>query len=465
MNGRHGAEPRPTNGHSKPDRLAAQIPAEAATMSLEQAREEIAYVLGLEAYLWGFPLYYYCRTVAETLKVGGIGLNTFRKFSELETAKDRFVVTPNNVTIDAYATFDVTHEPVVVHVPHLDKPRWYLVQIGDMFDEVIMNVGGIKGPRPGDYVITGPDFAGVIPGEMTRVSSRTKMGVAAVRIFVDGDADVDAAVEAQRGFQMVPLSAYLRDGIGYRPPMATPMREPALRGPADLLFFELLGHAMQKYLPAGADTSNALVAAFRGIGLSAANGFDWREIDPTTQRGLSRAATIGEQIVDQAWEALGETTNGWRYVLSGGRSGHDLALRAALSKYMVGGQLATEVLYPNARVDNVDEAFTGEHKYVLRFAVGQLPPVATFWNLSLYGEDMLFVENDFRRYSIGSTTPGLAFESDGSLEIHIQHERPADTSNWLPAPAGSFNLTMRLYGPQRPLLDGTYRLPAVRRAF
>lgn len=46
----------------------------------------------------------------------------------------------------------------------------------------------------------------------------------------------------------------------------------------------------------------------------------------------------------------------------------------------------------------------------------------------------------------------------------IQKDKPADTSNWLPTPAGNFNLTMRLYGPQTSVLDGSYRLPAVKRA-
>ena len=50
------------------------------------------------------------------------------------------------------------------------------------------------------------------------------------------------------------------------------------------------------------------------------------------------------------------------------------------------------------------------------------------------------------RYSIGSTTDGLR-KTPGSLTILIQKNRPADTSNWLPAPTGPLNLTMRLYGP------------------
>ena len=72
----------------------------------------------------------------------------------------------------------------------------------------------------------------------------------------------------------------------------------------------------------------------------------------------------------------------------------------------------------------------------------------------MYGSDMLFVENDFGRYSIGSTTDGLKSDADGGLTIVIQSDRPDDDANWLPAPAGPFTLTMRLYGPKTPVLDG-----------
>jgi hypothetical protein len=81
----------------------------------------------------------------------------------------------------------------------------------------------------------------------------------------------------------------------------------------------------------------------------------------------------------------------------------------------------------------------------------------------MYDQDSLFVENDFKRYSIGSTTNGLKQNPDGSITLLIQKDRPAETSNWLPAPAGAFNLIMRFYGPQTPILDRSYRLPAVRR--
>ena len=152
-----------------PQTVAAQTAQPSSAMSAEQAREENAYAVGLQAYLWGFPLHYYSRTTPKALQVGGAYLNDLRKYTELKTAKDKFVVTPNNVTIDAYATLDLTTEPVVLFVPALSEPRWYLVQIGDSFDEIPRNVGGSKGPQPGVYIITGPDFIGAIPGEMTEV--------------------------------------------------------------------------------------------------------------------------------------------------------------------------------------------------------------------------------------------------------------------------------------------------------
>lgn len=448
-----------------PQAGSAQPAAATDKLSAAQAREENAYAVGLQAYLWGFSVHYYSRSTPKSVEVGGSYINDFRKYPELKTAKDKFVVTPNNVTIDGYGTFDVTAEPVVVFVPTIVEPRWYIVQIGDSFDEIIRNIGGTKGSQPGVYVVTGPDYSGDVPGEMVQLKSRTKIGVVALRILANGAADLPKAIEAQKGFHLMPLSAYLRSGLAYKPPAPRPLM--ALyesKAPEDIRYFDELGDAMRKRLPASSDSTDSLVASFQQIGLSVGKGFGWQTLDEPTKRGLARAAKVGAQIVDRKWEAAGEIADGWKYTFAGGRAGYDPGLRAALAKYEVGAQLSDQVLYPNTNVDDKGEQLTGARKYMLHFDAGKLPPVATFWNLAMYGADMLFVENDFGRYSFGSTTDGLKKNPDGSLDITIQNNKPADTSNWLPAPTGNFNLTMRLYGPQTPVLDGSYRLPAVKRA-
>ena len=96
-------------------------------------------------------------------KAKGIGRNSFRKFDRLKTAEDRFVVTPNNLTIDGYALLDLADGPVVMHVPKLADDRWFIVQIGDAFDDVVLNVGGSRPHVPGAYLITGPDYQGRRP--------------------------------------------------------------------------------------------------------------------------------------------------------------------------------------------------------------------------------------------------------------------------------------------------------------
>ena len=57
----------------------------------------------------------------------------------------------------------------------------------------------------------------------------------------------------------------------------------------------------------------------------------------------------------------------------------------------------------------------------------------------------------------------LYFNPDGSLDLYFQNESPgADKeANWLPAPKGRFNLTMRLYAPKSEALIGQWNPTAV----
>jgi hypothetical protein len=57
------------------------------------------------------------------------------------------------------------------------------------------------------------------------------------------------------------------------------------------------------------------------------------------------------------------------------------------------------------------------------------------------------------------------YGSDGSLDLYIQNAPPGGReANWLPAPKGTFNLTMRLYAPQSDALTGKWNPPVVRAA-
>jgi hypothetical protein len=344
------------------------------TISGEKAREERAYATGIQAALWGRPLVLYLKTLYDGAKVGGVGINYYRKYSALKTAKDRFVNTPNNVSIDGYCAADLRVEPLVVKVPPIEENRWYIVQIGDYFDEVVYNIGGSKGPEPGLFLVTGPDYHGPIPAGMKEIKLRTQLGAVANRIFVNGEKDLPAAVAVQRGFHALPLSVFQKNGLKYGSvkPDASPY-EFKSTGPESLRAFEELGFAMKLFLTTSDDNADPMVASFRQIGLSVARGFEPDNLDEPTKRGLERATVTAEQIIEDAFANSAEIVSGWRYTMAGGRAGHDLALRAALASNLTGANVPEEIIYPNCRVDDKGDLLNGANNYVLHFEKDQIP--------------------------------------------------------------------------------------------
>lgn len=63
----------------------------------------------------------------------------------------------------------------------------------------------------------------------------------------------------------------------------------------------------------------------------------------------------------------------------------------------------------------------------------------------------------------------LKSNPDGSIDIYVQKDSPGagKESNWLPAPPGKFILMLRMYWPNEndpPIIDGTWTIPAVKKA-
>jgi hypothetical protein len=75
----------------------------------------------------------------------------------------------------------------------------------------------------------------------------------------------------------------------------------------------------------------------------------------------------------------------------------------------------------------------------------------------------LLVANSLNRYKLSNASEGLVKNSDGSVTLYLQHDAPKDAkqkANWLPAPAeGDFYLILRMYGPDKQVLDGEWKTP------
>ena len=113
-----------------------------------------------------------------------------------------------------------------------------------------------------------------------------------------------------------------------------------------------------------------------------------------------------------------------------------------------------DAIYPLNLADNTGQPLDGAQHYTLHFDAGSLRPVDAFWSVTLYDTEGFQVANPLNRFAVSSWMP-FVYNADGSLDLYFQNESPgADKeANWLPAPKGPFNLTMRLYAPRSDALD------------
>jgi len=82
----------------------------------------------------------------------------------------------------------------------------------------------------------------------------------------------------------------------------------------------------------------------------------------------------------------------------------------------------------------------------------------------MYDKDSFLVPNPVGHYGLGDRDP-LKYNTDGSLDLYLQRQSPGPEkeANWLPAPADDFNVTLRLYWPEKAILDGAWTPPPIKR--
>ena len=113
-------------------------------------------------------------------------------------------------------------------------------------------------------------------------------------------------------------------------------------------------------------------------------------------------------------------------------------------------------------------SLSGAYKYVIHFEKNALPPIREdgYWSISVYTNDNLLylIKNEIGRYKLG-TADEMHFNEDGSLDIFLQHERPAEEriDRWLPIGEGDFRLSLRVYLPEKSVIEGTWKPPFVTR--
>ncbi len=427
--------------------------------------------LAADAYVYGFPLVFDMQMVTSLADIGlmtPVPFNNFSHASRLAGPDDRFV-SINNDTLYSIAQVDVTGGPVLLRVPDA-AGRYYVLQFVDAWTNNFAYVGRrTTGTAAGSFLLTPPGWDGIAPGGASVIEFPTNVATIVGRWACDGKADLEAVRELQNGLTLQPSGA--------------PAPDMGVPAPADvaqeLTFFEQLRTWMQAFPPSVEDQKYQRSFAPLGL-LEPASPYT--NCPPELAQALTAGAERAKQKMETVLAATDQlpVVNGWRLTfhtfdynldhLGPGtiddpawkvpdRHGSYLT-RALAARAALWGNHGYEAAYPMTYTDGDGDQLDGRNRYT--FTLEQDPPVDAFWSITMYDlPDFYLVANPIGRYSIGDRTPGLRRNRDGSLTIVIQHEQPADTSNWLPAPAAPFRPLMRLYQPQPAVLDGTYRIPPI----
>jgi hypothetical protein len=440
----------------------------------DKAKEEEAAKLGVEAYIFGYPLV----TMEMTRRVGTNTatpkgahgpMGQFANLREYPTAAFKDVTAPNADTLYSSAFLDLAKEPYVLSLPDEDG-RYFLMPMlsgwTDVFEVPGKRTTGTKAQK---YAITGPNWKGELPEGVMEYKSTTSMVWILGRTYCTGTPEDYKAVHAiQDKYSVVPLSAY---GKPYTPrkgkvdpkiDMKTPVREQVNRMDA-ATYFNTLAMLMKDNPPAKADAP--IVEKMAKIGIVPGEKFDISKLNPAVAKGLEGVPKVALEKIMGHFKEAGKNINGWQVMTQTGTYGTDYLQRALVTYFGLGANRPQDAVYPTSEVDGDGKPYDGANKYVLHFPKGQTPPAKGFWSLTMYDADYFFVANPLNRYTL-SPRNALKYNEDGSLDFYIQKESPSKEkeSNWLPAPAGKFKLMLRLYWPQETapsIIDGTWQPPAV----
>jgi len=180
---------------------------------------------------------------------------------------------------------------------------------------------------------------------------------------------------------------------------------------------------------------------------------------------IDEGVAQGKAAMAAEMKSLGKMVNHWGLTYDMGRYGTKYAYRAAWTFVGIGGNVIEDAFYPLALNDADGKPLSGEHTYTLTFNKGAWPPADAFWSMTLYDIEGYLVDNPLDRYAIGDRS-GMKPNPDGSLTITIQGESPGKEkeANWLPAPkTGPFKVALRLYAPQKSVLNEDWVPPGIQR--
>jgi hypothetical protein len=385
-------------------------------------------------------------------------------------------LTPNPSTIYFFPIYNTKDAgPMVLEIPPADKENSITGSVDDGWQTAIEDVGpaGVDKGKGGKYLILPPGYKEKVPDGYIPLPSSTFSGFALLRsnLKSGSDADIAQAVAYGKRVKFYPLSQASNSPETKFVDAIDIVFDSTI--PYDLRFLETLDRFMQR--EPWLDRDRVMIDFLKTIGIEKGKPFN---PDEKTRQVLNDAVLEAHAWLNHKYENMFTPP-----YYEGSHWG------IAASKEVIEG-MATDFANPNAYpVDGRGVTYyyaffspkhLGEGQFYLmniadkdgqpldggktyRLNVPANAPVKLYWSATVYDRATHAFIREMPKLACSSLTPGLVKNADGSVDVYFGPKAPAGKeSNWVPTKnGGGFEVMFRLYGPEKPLFDKTWKLPDI----
>jgi len=457
--------------------MAASIPAFAQTWSADDLARRTVERRAVEAVIWGMPAVNFQLMLQAFQAVQGAP-NQVAYWSRPLDWKNQ-TLTPNPDTIYLMPFYDTRNGPVVLEIPPAGDGS-ITGSIDDAWQNALEDVGpaGLDKGKGGKYLILPPGYKDKIPAGYMPVRSDTNQGYAILRsnLKSGSDADIGHAVAYGKRIRFYPLSEAGRKHGAQTVFVDAFGKMFDANIPYDARFFDALDRFVQSEPWLTRD--KVMIDMLKSLGIRQGAPFS---PDAGTRALFDAAAREAHASIDVQYEKVfvPPFNEGSHWALPASK---DVAegmpnFFANPQAYPVDDRAITySMAYFSAKTIGVGQFYLmtikdkdgnrldGSKRY--RLNVPANAPVRLYWSATVYDGATHALIRETRWSSRSSNTPGQQKNPDGSVDIYFAPEAPAGKeSNWVPTdPKGRFEVLFRLYGPEKPFFDKTWKLPDVEAA-
>jgi hypothetical protein len=452
---------------------ATAAQAQAQALSAQDLARRSIERRGVEAVIWGMPAVNFDLMLQAMIDKAKGKPNQIVYWSRLPDWKNQ-TLTPNPDVIYLMPFFNTKDSgPMVLDIPPADDGV-INGTVMDAWQVPLEDVGpaGVDKGKGGKYLILPPNYSSAVPDGYIALPSANYQGYALLRSILNSgsDADVAKAVAYAKRIKVYPLSQAANPPPTVFVDAIDVVYDSTI--PYDLRFFQSLDRVVQ--IEPWLTRDKLMIDMLRSIGIEKGKPFS---PDPTTRDILSSAAREARALLEvryggmfkpyfdiSRWalpampDYLRASSDGFSDPIAYPVESRGLAFTFAFftPKHLGQGQS-----YLMTLKDKDGRNFVGTNSY--RLTVPANAPVSQYWSATVYDRATHGLIRDMPRSGRGSQSPGLQKNADGSVDLYFGPKAPAGKdANWVPTnPGGQFEVLFRLYGPERPFVDKTWKLPDV----